>query len=60
MKIEDNAMMGERYNTAVMEVIRVLNEELSLNLFYARDWSTIHNVCDRLGIEFDEDGDIIR
>ena len=58
MKI--NELFGEAYKEAIIQVIEVLNNELGTNFFYARDWARIDTIALRLGITFDENGEIVK
>ena len=53
-------LYGEAWSDAVLNVINVLNEELGLDLTVCRNGNTIDTVCEKLGIRFDDDSNIVR
>lgn len=58
--ITSNAMCGEAYNNAIMSVIDVLNTTMGTKFFYSRDWAQIDMLAEKLGIKFDENGNIVK
>ena len=58
--IDNDAICGEAYNEAIREVAEVLNEGLGTNLFSARDWARLETIALKLGIMFNENGEIVR
>lgn len=60
MTIDNNAIRGEAYNEAIREVAEVLNEELGTNLFCARDWARLEAIALKLGVTFNENGEIVK
>lgn len=59
MKKIDN-LCGEAYNNAIYSVMDLLNTTFGMDLFYARDWSKIDELANKLGINFDENGYILK
>ena len=55
-----DTMCGAHWSDAVLNVIDILNEELGLDLFVFRDGNAIDTVCEKLGIRFDDDSNIVK
>lgn len=59
-----NELLGEEYREAICNVMWVVNDTFGnshdANLFFGRDDATIDMLAERLGIRFNEKGDIVR
>ena len=53
-------LYGNAWETAIENAIYELNKTLKLNLFFARDNNQVDTLCERLGIRFDENGEIVK
>lgn len=58
--MNDWQIQGSAYNEALKEVAEVINEAMGTNFFYRRDWVALEEVATRLGVRFNEDGEIVR
>ena len=58
--INSTAMCGEAYVSAITNVACMLNKTMGTNFFYARDWAQLDMLAEKLGIRFDENGNIVR
>ena len=54
------SLYAEAYNSAIRNVIALLNETMGTKFFYARDWAQVDALIEKLGIRFDIDGEIIK
>lgn len=55
-----NELYGEAYNTAINNVIQLLNDTVGTELFYARDWAKAEDVALKSGMVFDLNGEFTR
>ena len=53
-------LFGENWNTAIQNVINVLNKGRSEKLFYQRDKFYVEDVAMALGLRFTVDGEIAK
>lgn len=55
-----NQLIGEEYREAICNVMWELNNIFGNNLFFGRDDAKVDMLAEKLGIRFDENGNIVR
>jgi len=56
-KIED--LYAYAYESAIENVATIVNLTLGTHYFFARDWAKLEQLADKLGIDFDENGELV-
>ena len=58
--IENPAMCGEAYVSAITNVAEAVNKALHTNYTFRDDWIALEKIAESLGILFDENGEIVK
>ena len=53
-------LYASAWQHALEEVAEIVNINTGLKLFEARDWNALENIALKLGVDFTENGEIIR
>lgn len=53
-------MYASAYEEAITQVADILNSTLGTNYTYIEDWAVLDMLAEQLGVQFDENGNIIK
>lgn len=53
-------MYAGAWNEAIEEIVNIINEELGQEVCSIQEWTPIENIASRLGVRFNENGEILR
>ena len=60
MGFDIDQLIGESWNTAILNVMHILNKGRDNKLFYQRDKFFVEDIAKELGVTFTADGEIMR